>query len=159
MKLEDKVQDVTVTMNDRNVSLGCNYDGARYHVWLDTKNAMAPMPTLYKNPPAGTRPGSPHYYRTRHLSIDSKFGKLLVGVMVSRMKSGDLLLKAAEEESARNAAERAILEAARVKFRKEQATEQLYDALRTLLDASGGKGDAWEAINGAHAALDKADGK
>jgi hypothetical protein len=78
-------------------SLHCDFDGARYHVWLAVDRTV--QPPLYKNPPATVTPGSSGDYPTRKLSITSRFGARLVTEMLGRMRAEGLYEKAVEEHA------------------------------------------------------------
>lgn len=63
--------------------LSCDYDGARYHVWLDRKTRQV-APTLYKNPPRDLESRDDGYFKTRKLRVDSVTGTWMVASMMQR---------------------------------------------------------------------------
>lgn len=88
------IQNCHVHFGGVGPSLHCDFDGARYHVWLNADRTV--QVPLYKNPPTTVTPGSSGDYPTRKLSLTSKFGARLVAEMVRRMQAEGLYEKAAE---------------------------------------------------------------
>jgi hypothetical protein len=74
------------------LSLVCEYDGARYHVWVDPAT-LAHDGDLYKNPPLGTPTHSPDYFRTRTLDAKAKANARLIDAMLAIAKQEDALGK------------------------------------------------------------------
>lgn len=89
--LEIKNVEMTPASSNR-FALGCHFEGAQYHVWIDRKT-MTIEPILYKNPPDHVKRGNPAYYRTRKMKVGSKFTEDLVHCMVHVMNTDDLLAK------------------------------------------------------------------
>ena len=73
-----------VLISGTEASLGCDHEGAQYHVWLNPDRTV--REPLYKNSAAN--------YRTRRLSIASRFGAALIAEMLAHMKRDSLFEKA-----------------------------------------------------------------
>lgn len=134
MKLKHEVKDVQVLLHGSfqpDYTLGCAYDGARYHVWVERATLQIQSrthdkgPKIYKNPPLGTpyerfpKKGSA-YFRTRELGVQTDFGTALI-VEMRRIADRDQLWKKAEDE--RIEAERVQAEAHRVAVANTKAKE------------------------------------
>jgi hypothetical protein len=63
------LEDIHVSIH-AGVAIGWNFEGARYHVWVDrhTLKLNDPKGPLYKNPLRGIEPRSPGYFDTRKLN-------------------------------------------------------------------------------------------
>lgn len=125
-----------VEINGRSgprVALGCEYQGQRYHVWIDPSTGCVGH-TLYKNPPLSARPGDPAHYRTRKLSVDSQFSQRLIAIMRDVMVIEGLVEKFCEQERQEAARLEAATAAAKLEERKRQAAPRLHQALAALTD-------------------------
>jgi hypothetical protein len=112
-----------------DLSLSCELDGARYHVWVDRVTHEV-RPTLYKNSLA--KPTEPEYFNTRQLSVTSKFSTELITLMLSYADTLNLWAKADEELKAKQAKAKAEL-AERIRYNRiKNAAIELYDALTAL---------------------------
>ncbi len=90
----------------------CEFDGARFHVWLngdgepDRESIYSDRPgevTLYKNPPRGTPSNGPGDFRTRKLEAGRGQGKIVFDAMMAQVPA---LMPAAKQAAAdRHAAE------------------------------------------------------
>jgi len=102
-------------------SLSCEYDGARFHVWLDAEKKLGPGPsfssgeTLFKNSIAGR--GEPGYFSTRRLRSDSNAAKYIIGRMMDHAEKNQLF-DLADQKYRR--AEEARLAEAREAYRRRQ---------------------------------------
>lgn len=150
-------------------ALSCEYQGARYHVWLDRKtrelrgekkpgSIFRDAPTLFKNPAVGTN--HPVDFRTRKLRPNSRFGFKIILAMRQRADAEDLFSKA--EASLREESEaESQRECERQRLILIQATApDLLEALkecRSTLTRLGIVGDS--AFLMADAAINKAEGK
>lgn len=112
-----------------NVALCCEYDGALFHIWLDSKTFKPSSEKLYKNPIA--KRGEPDYFETRVLDQRVGVGRQIVPAMLAevpklidgfraKLAMDDAHQKALWEDDKR---ERALRNAAR----------DLRDALKYLL--------------------------
>lgn len=136
-----------------SVSVGCEYLGARYHIWLDPVSLLPNENTLYKNPLLAT-PGA---FRCKRLAQDRGVGIVLVpqliaaapGLLVEHKKR--LAQEAAVEQQKFDEHRKAVLVA--------EAGGDLLEALRSVLCvldlASPGASLAFEKAN---AAISKATG-
>lgn len=89
-------------------AIGCEYDGARWHAWIHPVTLACDGP-LYKNPPLGTKPHDPGYFKTRHLDREANANKWLFDLMIAHAPAAIEAArkveaeKIAAEEAARNA--------------------------------------------------------
>jgi hypothetical protein len=113
-------------------TLNCDFEGARYHVWLDLEHKPVHPFFLFKNPPLGTPYEGPGYFATRLLSLDAVFGKKMVATMMAFARKNNLFSKALEAKIQEEAAEDAFnAEHARIHRIKEAGIE-LYEACKAL---------------------------
>lgn len=148
-------ENVQVVKYHSNISINCDYKGARYHIWVHPETHVPLDDTLYKNPPLGTKSYSLGGCRTRHLLQTSKFGAALVASMRDQATANQLFAKAHAAREAKEKAEEEKRREDRVLYYKQQAGEQLYAALlltRNLLDSFGERTDTE-----VHAAVSVAD--
>lgn len=138
------------------VALACDYDGARFHVWISREKLLAGIiepivggtfgigarqsdngeATLYKNPPLGVERGGPEDYKTRYLSLDGAIGRIVWPAMRMAVKRDELVEKMLVAEKAKEDAERAAnIEAAKVYLAKEHGPALL--ELLQRVDRSG----------------------
>lgn len=90
-------QNVTVHCSEfGDFALMCEFEGARYHIWLDRKSRELSN-TLYKNPPLSIAKGEPGYYSARKLTPDSQFGAALIVAML-RIANEEKMFERAEEK-------------------------------------------------------------
>ncbi|SRR6266550_7897432 len=64
---------------------GFNYQGARYHIWLDSHTPGASWlhgKTLYKNAPLGIKYKESGYFKTRHLDSEKACNMLLIAALL-----------------------------------------------------------------------------
>lgn len=94
-----KLTNVEVTTSEfGQFALGCEYKGARYHVWLDrqtkamSRDTHGGGTTLFKNSIPRQREAG--YFKTRKLDADATFGKQLIAAMMAEALAGDLFNKA-----------------------------------------------------------------
>ena len=124
-----EIRNVEVTCSERsNYALGCEYDGAAYHVWLDRKTRALEKPVLYKNSLTDKR-HDPGYFNTRKLSTESKFARDLVPRMMDYATHENLFEKAEQKVLDDRAAEIAdtekMLAAERVKAAAPELLKEL----------------------------------
>lgn len=62
------------------IALGCDLNGARYHVWIIEESGMTDGP-LYKNPPLKIKHGEPGHFRTRELRSTFKSSAQIIAAM------------------------------------------------------------------------------
>lgn len=88
----NKVENVEVRgmQSGGTFSLSCEYDGARYHVWLDRKTQEV-KPPLYKNPPLSLKRDDPGHFDTRKLDLDGATGRKILPAMLAAMHERDLV--------------------------------------------------------------------
>jgi hypothetical protein len=88
------------SQDDSVAALGCEFDGARYHVWLDVEtrelchDLCGAPPVLYKNPPLNVEKGMPGHYWTRKLRADSAPSKAIIDAMFAAWDRENLKAKA-----------------------------------------------------------------
>lgn len=161
--IENVECDLTDSAHGRH-TLACEYNGDRYHVWIDANSGeLTSPPVLYKNPPPGMRSTDPGYYHTRHLRIGSRFSVWIIAEMRKVAESKGL--RAAAEKRAEREAEEASVAAAlaqREEVIRDTALD-LYDAVK-LANAAycgqkdhGGSDPQSQAIRAVRAALAKVD--
>lgn len=119
--------------------LGCDFDGARYHVWLEPSTLEPVEPVLYKNPPIELKPSDAGYYSTRRLSTRSALGRWITQSMIETMKSNGLLEKARKREEQCQREEQARIKAEALASRKRASAEDLYTLLREYLNRFSGQ--------------------
>lgn len=123
---------------DNRYALCCEYEGARYHVWVtDPASGQLEGPSLYKNPPDTARTGrDPGYFKTRRLSAASKLGRWMVGEMFAVAVRESLFSKADDEVEAEK--QRQAREAAegRRRHRVQAAAEEMLAALRYIAETT-----------------------
>lgn len=77
-----------------NISVSCEYDGARYHFWI-RPDTLAPVDgVLFKNPPAGTPHNGPGFYWARRLDQGGTIGRRIMPAMLAAIPAGVPPLKA-----------------------------------------------------------------
>jgi hypothetical protein len=86
----DLMSNVEAAFSNGRLWLGCDYDGARYHVWL-TDGHKCENDALYKNPPPETPYGAPGYYDTLKLDARTIFARSLIAEMRARAQESGLL--------------------------------------------------------------------
>lgn len=91
------------------VGLGCEFEGARYHIWLN-HTTLNPGDVVYKNPLTEDRK-DPAHFRTRRLRTSSQWSRRLIASMLEIYKDKNLLesfeaqeAKADADREAKNAA-------------------------------------------------------
>lgn len=129
-----KVEKVTVSsrgIGNGTVALGCEYNGARYHVWLhpDTlkvnHDIVAGGPIVYKNPLVDDRK-HPDHFNTRTLKMGSEFTDALLASMLHAYQTKNLLAKF-EAQEAKEEADRKAKNAAYARLeRMRAAAEEMY---------------------------------
>lgn len=112
-----------------DISIGCEYDGARYHIWLDRESLLPSAKgsvagVLYKNSLAAY--GEEGYFSTKHLCQDTELGRRLVPQMLNRARH------LVAEERKRLVKERAEQDK---KNEEEAAEERVREAVPELLEA------------------------
>lgn len=141
-----KVSNVAIVVKDfrEQFPLSCEFEGARYHVWVRADTLELASDVLYKNPPTKLDRRHPGYFATRQLKASTKFGRWLVHAMREEMRARNLLEQAKEE--ARRAEEAAARERAQqaFKLRQEQAAGELYDLLTEYVNRFTGDDKALE---------------
>jgi len=133
--------------NAERVSLGCEHERARYHIWIDP-STLDIEDVLYKNPLEGTDRNSPEYFRTRKMRVDSKFSASLIQSMLRQMKDGDLLAKfedwEAREETKRKADNKAAERVRRMKDAAEEMYTEIVEIGKGLLGKHPNERTSWE---------------
>jgi hypothetical protein len=119
-------------------SVGCNFDGARYHVWLD-RETLEFSETLYKNPPLGVEHRGPGWFATRRLDINSKANSIVVEALKERAVELVAAAKTEEEEK-----ERVRLAAAAEEYRIHRINKYGVELLAALEDMVAAFGDLAE---------------
>lgn len=112
--------------------LGCVYDGARYHVWINKATHQPDETTLYKNPPLGVEKGDPGHYWTRKLDLNGATGRMLLPAMLAARDAQGLVQKWRDELAVKAAEELRVAEEARKAERIEAAAPDLYAALEQI---------------------------
>lgn len=64
-------------LRDNVVALSWDYDGARYHMWIDPRDMTHDGP-LYKNPPQHVKMGDPGYFNSKSLNPDAKHNRAMI---------------------------------------------------------------------------------
>lgn len=129
--------DFNVTVHYARLSVGCTYQGARFHIWTD-RELNPESPTVYKNPlDASLRPSDPGYFRTRHLSRHFGQGKIVAAAMLAAAPA--LLSEAFKKTEAKAAVEEAERQATIARNAAREAGPQLLAALQRVeqWDAAG----------------------
>lgn len=133
MKSDQKPTNIEVgnIRSGDSFSVSCEFDGARYHFWMDLQT-QEPGDILYKNPPLGLARSDPGYFDTRTLTMSGAIGRTIVPAMLAAVPV--LLPLAMEAEKQKKAAEEAEhQEAIRIRRIKE-AGPKLLDALNAAKD-------------------------
>lgn len=130
--------------NGGRVGLACEFGGARYHIWLDpvTKDAGD---AVYKNPQLAVDRHSPGHFRTRRLSVSSKFSTGLIAEMLRVCEESGLLAKLEEREAReREGLERKADAADRARQIRDLAPEmaRLVDGMRCQYKAPEAAGES-----------------
>lgn len=121
----------------------------RYHVWFDAKTRQietdwrgpgrGKLPILYKNPPAGVKPGHPGYFPTRKLDASSPGNEATIKLVFEVIDRDGLIEKARiayrEREEKRHKEQR---EAAR-EYREREAGPKMAAILRRLAKVADGE--------------------
>lgn len=127
------------------ISLGCDYDGARYHVWVDenleptvVSTTRSKLPVLFKNPPRqvnGRDMGryDPGYFDTRQLKIDSAFSQALVAHMQKVARAQKLLEQARTLEQQREQEAAAVIAQMRQRKRIMGEAVRMHTVLTELM--------------------------
>lgn len=124
-------------------NIGCKYNGARWHLWIDPVTLQAHVPmscaeaVLYKNPEAANlRPSDPGYFTTRRLPITgngiaNKIATQLLAMVPELLPAAQAKFdaKLAEEER-KNAA---LRQAKRI----QDAAPQMVDVILGLIRVIG----------------------
>lgn len=78
-----EVTNIELDGSEYSVALSCEYDGARFHIWLKHANTLKPQDSiLYKNPTADRN--EPGYFDTRTLDQDGAAGRIVVPAMLAQ---------------------------------------------------------------------------
>lgn len=152
MAMTSKIRNVHVSGRQGElIALTCEVDGARYHIWMNpTTGALEDA--IYKNPLDGGRG-----FKTRKLNAASGPMSKMIQTMLGVYHQEGLLKKSQEKESAE---EKERLTKAHEEWRrkvKQQAGEDLYRALKTLVIASANGSDLTAAAESARELLGKID--
>ena len=117
---------VWVRYDPNQVVLGCVWNGARYHVWLDRRTLQMKEMVLYKNPnPLGAG-------KTRELNASVQTNADLIAAMRKEAERLNLFTAAYFEAEAGEAKERQNEEETRRKHRLMEAAPELGKALKEL---------------------------
>jgi hypothetical protein len=122
-------------------ALACEYDGARYHVWIDVRTGelaeytTAEKPTLYKNCALAIKYGQPGHFKTRKLDPTTKENSAIVVAMFAEMIEHGLVAAERQRIAAEAEAQRIANQKARTLKAKQEAGEALFDQLRNVLAA------------------------
>lgn len=135
-----------------SVAISCDYDGARFHLWIDTKTLQPVDDRIYKNPPQGSTA-----FNTRTLRQDRGIGKMLTDAMLPKAHE---LYQAARIALQERLAQRqaAAAEAARI-HRIKEAGPELFAACKALVEWCDNNPPAGECllfVEQARAAIAKA---
>lgn len=107
-------------------ALSCEYNGARYHVWVDKSSRTHTDDILYKNPPLGIEHAQPGYFQTRRLRTSSQFAVKLIAAMFEAAIREELFTKAVDTMKEERRAELAKNEeAAKIRRAREAGPELL----------------------------------
>ena len=155
-----EIQNVTLgpSHGDGRVALACEYEGARYHVWLKLDTlTLDPEEPLYKNPTVER--DNDEYFNTRELKQASRFASSLIDSMLDEMKRKNLYAhfeaQQAKEEAERNSK---AAEAERVK-NIVMAAGDLYDACKVAFRAVAGHDTFQDVAKVLDLAIKKAEGR
>lgn len=74
-------------------ALSCDFEGHRYHVWINQNTDAPDKPTLFQNPPLGTEYHEPGYYSTIRLGLDGDLGRKLLPAMLAMRDEQNLVQK------------------------------------------------------------------
>ena len=116
-------------LGSRTFPLCCDYDGARYHLWIYSPTLEPADETLYKNPPIGAT--GDDRYPPRTLRQNAGVGKILVPAMMAKLPELHAAAVQACIDRNKEAAEKQR-EEARIR-RIQEAGPELLVALRDLL--------------------------
>ena len=135
------------------VAAGFDFDGARYHVWLDNKPENVRLwehgARMYKNPPLGVKHNSPEDFRTRQLDTTAGRNVLLLTALFLVLDFDMERMKAQAAVKARAEIARAeAISRTRAAVVRNNA-EVLFLALRNITDYptdAGYRADAIELL-------------
>lgn len=118
-----------------HVALCCDYDGARFHIWVDRHGYKPVDSKLFKNPPLGTPHRGEGDFNTRLLDMNGAIGRKIVPLMRAAVPT---IAPAFEKRIAYEVEQRAIAaeqlkQAARIK----EAGPVLLAALEAMVKTFG----------------------
>jgi hypothetical protein len=118
-----------------HVALCCEYQGARYHVWVDRHEYRPVDSVLFKNPPLRVEYRGEGYFNTRMLDMNGAIGRKIVPLMQAAIPT---IAPAFEKHIAYEVEQRAIAaeqlkQAARIK----EAAPVLLAALEAMVKTFG----------------------
>lgn len=140
MKTPTNVHVDNYTSFNKRASVGWNFDGARYHVWIDVetlaidgKFSSAGPGTLYKNPPLEVERGEPGHYDARLLDATATKNAALIARVFEIVKRDGLVAKAIAKQNAADQRKRDGYAAAAKVARIKEAGPELLEALRYVV--------------------------
>ena len=150
-----KLENVEVSLNEETFAVNCllwTADGFRFHVWMHSPE------TLYKNPRKRSTASRPKtgYFETRQLNANARINKQMIAEAsniaavqgaVEKAKAALLQKKAVQDEANR---------ISYTKHCKREAAEEMYDALKEIVDTLSPE-DFAHWTEKARAAIAKAD--
>jgi hypothetical protein len=111
--------------------VGCEWRGARYHIWLSPTTLQPRDEVVYKNPPLGTERYHEGYFYTRKLTRTKGEGAVVAAHMLAAVPALEPAMRA---DIQRQVDEAAAAHAAVVRARKtHEAAPELVDMLRAAL--------------------------
>lgn len=130
-----------------SISLHWEYEGARYHVWLNREtlevkegpfSSFATKPVLYKNPLKGVKSGHADWFPCRHLDATKIDNKRMIDFVMACAARDQLVEKALEAYAAKEKAQLAAMEARdRMNALEKEAPELLKLLDRCLSEVVG----------------------
>lgn len=119
-----QVANVEMDGSEHNVAMSCEYQGARFHIWLDRKTLKPQDSVLYKNPLEGAE----DQFETRTLDHAGALGRIVVPAMLAKVKelTPGFLANVKYKQDEQDAINEDSMRTARV----ERAAQSLFEALR-----------------------------
>lgn len=113
--------------------VACEFDGARYHVWLDPQTCEpAKSNIMYKNPAPGLKRGEPDYFDARKLALDGPSAQKVYPAMRAAIADGTLIQKWRDAMSDGDAVLQRAADAEMAEHRIKRAGPKLLAALETI---------------------------
>lgn len=133
MKTKKPITDIQVDISYLgyvSFPVSCNYDGARYHLWINAETLQPSDEVLYKNPPLGVAPDQ--RYAPRTLRQAAGVGKILVPAMLANLP--ELVASALQALQAKREEQQAQLREAERTHRIKEAGPKLLRIAKLFME-------------------------